>query len=90
MSNLPPGMNVNDIPGNRPEDELEDLFWEELNKRFQQEYHHHVNTIVNLMDIAVLEDALVCYVRLARDIGYQRGYNEGVDEKRMYDHDERE
>ncbi|MBO0705555.1 MAG: hypothetical protein J2P39_09565 [Candidatus Dormibacteraeota bacterium] len=28
--NLPPGCNVSDIPGNRPEDEAEELFWDEL------------------------------------------------------------
>lgn len=30
MSNLPPGVTLNMIPGNRPEDEAEERFWEAL------------------------------------------------------------
>lgn len=32
--NLPPGCNVSDIPGNRPEDLAEEAFWETVDERF--------------------------------------------------------
>lgn len=83
--NLPPGVNVSDIPGNRPEDLAEERFWEELEKRFEKNFPQYQRAIVNLTDIPHVEDALREYVTLARDMGYEQGFAEGKDERMIED-----
>lgn len=78
-SNLPPGVSVNMIPGNRPEDEWNDIFWDhievpaELTNNDPKEIAKHVN------------DMLVVFTAL-----HTRGYQEGLSEGRLYESDEPE
>jgi hypothetical protein len=78
--NLPPGVNANMIPGNRPEDDDEDAFWDLLDAEMQKT--EEWDTIQGLLYGAVPDEnrerAVATYVRLARDIGYKRGYQEGL------------
>ncbi len=68
--NLPPGVNINDLPGNRPEDLAEERFWEELDERFAEcgnkQWLDAITYITNSRD---LSDAFSAYVELARDLG---------------------
>jgi hypothetical protein len=77
VSNLPPGVSVNDIPGNRPEDVAEEKFFNELDKRLMA-----VNVTVKSLHDEVPEFLwdtpwFVQVITIARDIGYAEGYNAG-------------
>lgn len=72
LSNLPPGVNLSDIPGNRPEDEADEAFWRELDKQIDPE-------AMKLID----ENDLVCVIELVRDMAYTAGYREGVADGRL-------
>jgi hypothetical protein len=73
---LPPGVNVGDLPGNRPEDLEEDAFWTEFDRQREKlglevsEEHYDADWFMEA-------------IQIARDIGYNRGYTDGLDEARM-------
>jgi len=76
--NLPPGVSVSDIPGNRPEDIAEQAFWEELDLKF---YNDHPEMAAKLQPVwdghdQELIDAVVKYAEIARTMGYTAGSNE--------------
>lgn len=69
--NMPPGVSVSDIPGNRPEDLAEEAWWEklgELNPDVPQE----------IWD----DEKVQKLVESARDLAYSAGYAEGRDDQR--------
>src|SRR6266496_2084948 len=78
MSNLPPGVNANMIPGNRPEDLEEEAFWEILDKRFIEQYGEKafepIQYIINSHD---LDESFFNYINEVRVIAYDRGYADG-------------
>ena len=86
-SNLPPGVNVNMIPGNRPEDETEEAFWNVLSTLFAKKYPSFDEIISWLRAeppaMVELEVALDAYVVMAKDIGYATGFDEGRAEEQM-------
>jgi hypothetical protein len=80
-SNLPPGVSVNMIPGNRPEDDAEERFWNQLYERLLAEGHGH-RRIDFLMDNVMCEESAASRltrraIELARDMGYELGVAEG-------------
>ena len=78
MSNLPPGINENMIPGNRPEDEAEEAFWEILDHRFIERYgekaFESIQYIINSHD---LDESFLNYINEVRVIAYDHGYANG-------------
>lgn len=60
--NMPPGVTTSMIPGNRPEDEAEERFWQTLEERCDAE---ELNSDV--------PDELTRVIEIARDIGYDLG-----------------
>lgn len=73
--NLPPGCEVHHIPGNRPEDEAEDAFWEALDQKMietvgDDRYQELQALIDEQYDVGEL---VRTYVGLARDLGYRQG-----------------
>ena len=92
LSNLPPGCSPSDIPGNRPEDAEYEAFWNELDTKFSAEYKGlWVCLVEHEWADPQLERAVIAYVDMARDIGYDRGYKEGTEtEKLAYHMRERE
>jgi len=93
LSNLPPGCSPSDIPGNRPEDAEYEAFWNELDTKFSTEYKKLWLCLERIYggDDPELERAVIAYVDMARDIGYDRGYKEGTEtEKLAYHMRERE
>lgn len=83
MSNLPPGVSENDIPGNRPEDVAEERFWTQLDERFIREYGEPAKRWLTICEDLDPDDMIWDYVRLAKDMSYEHGYNEGVAEAYM-------
>jgi hypothetical protein len=77
--NLPPGVSVNDIPGNRPEDEAEEAFWSELDKKFAEKFPQYEEDIEYVFSHD-LDEAVARYVEMARDMGYSKGYDDGVND----------
>lgn len=73
LSNLPPGISVGMIPGNRPEDEDDERFWDELAKQLDPE-------LVKQIDES---DELQCLVLAVRDMSYTAGYCEGVADAKL-------
>ena len=67
MSNLPPGVSVNMIPGNRPEDEADEAFWTKLTERVTDEIAEGLPP--EWYDSPALQDLL----QVARGIGYDEG-----------------
>jgi len=83
-SNLPPGVTESMIPGNRPEDIAEEEFWATLEKKFAGQNEGNSDLFWSWMNTnQALSDAVMEYVILARDLGYQRGYNEGQNDAQM-------
>lgn len=67
--NLPPGVNVNDIPGNRPEDEAYEVFWEKLDEEFQSRYGKKaIETIDSILASPNLDGPFINYVDLAAEL----------------------
>ena len=64
MSNLPPGVNVNMIPGNRPEDLADEAFWETLSDKLTDAQN-------DLLDDA--NSDLVAVVEAIRDLAWAAG-----------------
>jgi len=78
-SNLPPGVNVNDIPGNRPEDIESEKFWEALDEQFVKQYGDRAKKWLVMLEDIDPEDMIFEYVETAREIAYQKGYGDAVD-----------
>ncbi len=73
--NLPPGCSVSDIPGNRREDLADEAFWAEWEKRAEAAGldPDRPPLVVPLAE----PDPIARALEIARDIGYERGYEEG-------------
>lgn len=69
--NLPPGVSVNMIPGNRPEDLADEAFWEKLYELAHKESGNHTE-LDNMMD----NDTVQLLVQKARELGYIEGTND--------------
>lgn len=67
---LPPGVSLHHIPGNRPEDMEDEAFWEELYKQFE----HHGVAIPEDQDG---EEWFVRAFEICRDLAFDRGYKQG-------------
>lgn len=86
-SNLPPGVSVNDIPGNRPEDVEDDKFWDEVEAKFKEAMPNYAEVVevmytttgLGLVGHALdqknllLEEVIHGYATVARDLAYARG-----------------
>jgi len=83
MDNLPPGVSVNDIPGNRPEDITEEKFWEELDARFMNQFGDKGEKWLTLLEDLDPDDMIIEYVRVARELAYETGYKEAEHELDM-------
>jgi hypothetical protein len=84
--NLPPGVSVGDIPGNRPQDLAEEAFWGALNAAFEKE--HPVYTSILKLQVWEKDDdnlmnAFLAYAEMARDMGFDRGAAEAQAEHQM-------
>jgi hypothetical protein len=64
--NMPPGVSVNDIPGNRPEDLAEEAWWEKLGELCP-------DVPEEIWD----DERVQKLVESARDLAYSTGYQEG-------------
>lgn len=64
--NLPPGVNVNDLPGNRPEDEADEVFLDKLGEKCP-------DVPEEMWGEPWFFDAILA----ARDLAYEFGYTEG-------------
>lgn len=89
-SNLPPGCESWHIPGNRPEDALEEAFWEALAEFIEKDGIESIGPIegggsANYVKVDDVWDdsAFVKIVQAARDIGYNHGFNDGKMEADM-------
>lgn len=84
MSNLPPGVSVSDIPGNRPEDEEYEAFWNSFQKKFDVAHPKFVEAAHSIFSHPFsingheLDDIITAMVDLARDMGYEKGYDEAM------------
>lgn len=66
--NLPPGVNVSDIPGNRPEDLAEEAWWDKLIELAPDDH----------LPADWWEDEGICaLVGIVRDLAYTQGYKQG-------------
>lgn len=84
-SNLPPGVNVWNIPGNTSEDAKEDAFWEALDANMEKNYPNSRNLLDALfLDQPILEDAFVDYINEARLLAYEAGYNDARNESDLF------
>lgn len=68
--NLPPGVSVNDIPGNRPEDLAEEDWWDRL-------FQHPDIPSSYLPEEWWDDEGITKLVILVRDLAYSAGYAEG-------------
>ena len=83
-SNLPPGVSDHMIPGNRPEDLAEEEFWEKLAEKVAEQHPKSWDLLEKLFDSDhEVDEAIVNYARVARDLGYIRGFNEGKAEEQI-------
>ena len=72
--NLPPGVSSNMIPGNRPEDEEDDEFFNAFEKQFAAQHPEHSAVMwKRLAKDEELDDAIFNALRVARDMGYAAG-----------------
>jgi len=85
--NMPPGVNVSDIPGNRPEDEAEEVFWDELEKKLTlikvAQDNESVIPVIDAIGDNWDEDWFVQAISKARDMGFDAGYNQGCADESM-------
>ena len=66
------------IPGNRPEDFIEEDFWEELYTRLNK-----LGLKSDDIESVDADSLIVKAIKIARDLGYTRGYDEGTNDARM-------
>ena len=89
-SNLPPGVSEHMIPGNRPEDLREEAFWDQFGIRLTGA---NINGFAldkparsaNYVELDDLWDnpTFVEIIQIARDMGYECGFDEGRAEEQM-------
>lgn len=83
--NMPPGVSVNDIPGNRPEDMREEAFWETLDEKMREKYPRGYNELMSIFaDHDGFDEVVYAYVNIARDLVSADAYAEGQQEAEMY------
>lgn len=70
--NMPPGVSVSDIPGNRPEDLAEEAFWEKL-----------AEMCCDLPESIWDAPGVRTLVESARDLAWAAGYAEGQADEAM-------
>lgn len=89
--NLPPGVNVSDLPGNRPEDIAAEEFWNAFEEKLAEKDIHVSDgsdkemiegTIYDHIDIWN-SDWFVKVIEIARDMGFDAGYNQGCADEAM-------
>ena len=78
--NLPPGCSVSDIPGNRPEDEREEAFWDALTERCREDGEATARDLERLLGAPHNYERVI---ELARDIALAEGFAQGRDDERM-------
>lgn len=67
--NLPPGVEVHHIPGNRPEDEAEDKFFERVNKMLEESIgEQRANHFFDYIDKGDWEEVLWEYASIAAGV----------------------
>jgi hypothetical protein len=76
---LPPGVSENMIPGNRPEDEAEERFWNVLEAKLAEEPFSTPERVEKMLSHNIAFRA----VEIARDIGYEQGMQDGRAEEQM-------
>jgi len=80
------------IPGNRPEDTADEAFWLALEEKFEKECPDHAPIIESIFNgkfdlgslpnpANQLEAAVVALVTVAREMGYNVGFDEGKDQQ---------
>lgn len=72
-SNLPPGVSVSMIPGNRPEDIGYEEAWDQLLKTYQKNK-------LGIPEEFVDEDWFVNAVDIAMEFAYNKGYRDAVND----------
>src|SRR5262245_66174836 len=84
--NMPPGVNEWDIPGNRPEDVMEERFWSEFEDKLEEKGIDVPDGtqafIVEPVD-AWNSTWFVEAVAVAREMGYNLGYAQGQGDRSM-------
>jgi hypothetical protein len=75
--NMPPGVSVNDIPGNRPEDVEIEEFFEALDKEFIKQYGDNGKKWLTMLEDIDPEDMIWEYIEVARSLAFDYGYNKG-------------
>ena len=70
---LPPGVSLHHIPGNRPEDVEDEAFWTEFEKQLTEHS-------VELDDNVFGTEWFVRAVEIARDMAFNAGYAQGKDD----------
>lgn len=79
MSNLPPGVSINDIPGNRPEDIEYERKWDRLYELWQK------NKVAAPLDGIIDEDWFIDAVDIAMEFAYTTGYKDGIADQQLND-----
>jgi hypothetical protein len=83
--NLPPGVSVNDIPGNRPEDLREEAFWDKVDAKFIEEVGEvEAESALGIWATNLrLGELFTKYVNIARYIEGQEAFDQGKLEAEM-------
>lgn len=84
--NLPPGVNVSDIPGNRDEDMWDEAFWESCDAEFQKEHPAMASKVFALFNDMAHTDHLVAYATFVRDKAHAMGVQQGMYEAELEAH----
>jgi hypothetical protein len=74
-SNLPPGVTESMIPGNRPEDEAEEKFWELL----------YADLTIERLDAIEADEFFQRIIIKARDLAFNEGYEQGKADQALAD-----
>jgi len=80
--NMPPGVNEWDIPGNRPEDVMEEHFWTAFEHKLAEENIEVPDGENDSFD-AWNSDWFIRAVDMARNMGYNLGYAQGEGDAQM-------
>jgi hypothetical protein len=73
--NMPPGVGPGDIPGNGPEDEADEKFWDTVHERcIAAKTPGLVEPVVFLGDDS---DPIWTMLNIVRDLAYEVGFREG-------------
>lgn len=65
--NMPPGVNTNMIPGNRPEDLAEEAFYDALYEKLTEDQQRFLD---------MHDDTLAPIINAVRDLAMTEGYNQ--------------